>query len=29
MRAMGNKPKNFYGDGAKADMFIKDVKAYL
>jgi hypothetical protein len=29
MRAMGNKPKNFYGDRAKADTFIKDVKAYL
>jgi hypothetical protein len=29
MRAMGNKPKNFYGDRAKADTFIEDVKAYL
>jgi hypothetical protein len=29
MRAMGNKPENFYGDRAKADMFIEDVKAYL
>jgi hypothetical protein len=29
MQAMGNKPENFYGDRAKADMFIKDVKAYL
>jgi hypothetical protein len=29
MRAMGNKPENFYGDRAKADTFIKDVKAYL
>jgi hypothetical protein len=26
---MGNKPENFYGDRAKADTFIKDVKAYL
>jgi hypothetical protein len=29
MRAMGNKPKNFYGDRAKVDTFIEDVKAYL
>jgi hypothetical protein len=29
MRAMGNKPKNFYGDRAKANTFIEDVKAYL
>jgi hypothetical protein len=29
MRAMGNKPENFYGDRAKADTFIEDVKAYL
>jgi hypothetical protein len=29
MRAMGNKPENFYGDRAKVDMFIEDVKAYL
>jgi hypothetical protein len=29
MRAMGNKLENFYGDRAKADMFIEDVKAYL
>jgi hypothetical protein len=29
MQAMGNKPKNFYGDRAKADTFIEDVKAYL
>jgi hypothetical protein len=29
MRAMGNKPKNFYGDRAKADTFIEDIKAYL
>jgi hypothetical protein len=29
MWAMGNKPENFYGDRAKADMFIEDVKAYL
>jgi hypothetical protein len=29
MQAMGNKPENFYGDRAKADTFIKDVKAYL
>jgi hypothetical protein len=29
MRAMGNKPENFYGDRAKADTFIKDIKAYL
>jgi hypothetical protein len=26
---MGNKPKNFYGDRAKANTFIEDVKAYL
>jgi hypothetical protein len=26
---MGHMPKNFYGDRAKADTFIKDVKAYL
>jgi hypothetical protein len=26
---MGNKPENFYGDRAKANTFIKDVKAYL
>jgi hypothetical protein len=29
MRAMGNKLENFYGDRAKADTFIEDVKAYL
>jgi hypothetical protein len=29
MRAMGNKPENFYGDRAKVDTFIKDIKAYL
>jgi hypothetical protein len=29
VRAMGNKPENFYGDWAKADTFIEDVKAYL
>jgi hypothetical protein len=29
MRAMENKPKNFYRDRAKANTFIKDVKAYL
>jgi hypothetical protein len=29
MRAMGNKPENFYGDRAKSDTFIEDVKAYL
>jgi hypothetical protein len=29
MRAMGNKPENFYRDRAKADTFIEDVKAYL
>jgi hypothetical protein len=29
MRPMGNKPKNFYEDRAKADTFIEDVKAYL
>jgi hypothetical protein len=29
MRAMGNKPENFYGDRAKVDTFIEDVKAYL
>jgi hypothetical protein len=29
MRAMGNKPENFYRDRAKADVFIKNVKAYL
>jgi hypothetical protein len=29
MRAMGNKLENFYGDRAKADMFIKDIKACL
>jgi hypothetical protein len=29
IRAMGNKPENFYEDRAKADTFIKDVKAYL
>jgi hypothetical protein len=29
MRVMGNKPENFYGDRAKADTFIEDVKAYL
>jgi hypothetical protein len=29
MRAMGNKPENFYGDRAKADTFIEDIKAYL
>jgi hypothetical protein len=29
MRAMGNKPKNFYRDRAKADTFIEDIKAYL
>jgi hypothetical protein len=29
MRVMGNKPKNFYGDRAKADTFIEDAKAYL
>jgi hypothetical protein len=29
MRAMGNKPENFYGERAKADTFIEDVKAYL
>jgi hypothetical protein len=28
-RAMGNKPEIFYGDWAKADTFIEDVKAYL
>jgi hypothetical protein len=28
MRAMGNKPENFYGDRAKANTFIEDVKAY-
>jgi hypothetical protein len=26
---MGNKLENFYGDRAKANMFIKDIKAYL
>jgi hypothetical protein len=26
---MGNKPENFYGERAKANTFIKDVKAYL
>jgi hypothetical protein len=29
MWAMGNKLEKFYGDRAKADMFIEDVKAYL
>jgi hypothetical protein len=29
MRVMGNKPENFYGDRAKADTFIEDIKAYL
>jgi hypothetical protein len=29
MRAMGNKLENFYGDRAKADTFIEDIKAYL
>jgi hypothetical protein len=29
MQAMGNKPENFYKDRAKADIFIKDIKAYL
>jgi hypothetical protein len=29
MRAMGNKLENFYGDRAKANTFIEDVKAYL
>jgi hypothetical protein len=29
MRAMGNKPGNFYRDRAKANTFIEDVKAYL
>jgi hypothetical protein len=29
IRAMGNKPKNFYRDRAKADTFIEDIKAYL
>jgi hypothetical protein len=29
MWAMGNKPENFYGDRAKADKFIEDIKAYL
>jgi hypothetical protein len=29
MRAIGNKPENFYRDRAKANMFIEDVKAYL
>jgi hypothetical protein len=29
MRAMGNKPENFYRDRAKADTFIEDIKAYL
>jgi hypothetical protein len=29
MRAMGNKSENFYGDRAKANTFIKDIKAYL
>jgi hypothetical protein len=26
---MGNKPENFYGDRAKANTFIEDVKVYL
>jgi hypothetical protein len=29
MRAMGNKLENFYGDRAKANTFIEDIKAYL
>jgi hypothetical protein len=29
MRAMGNKPENFYRDRAKANTFIEDIKAYL
>jgi hypothetical protein len=29
MWAMKNKLENFYGDRAKADTFIEDVKAYL
>jgi hypothetical protein len=28
MWAMGNKLENFYRDRAKANMFIKDIKAY-
>jgi hypothetical protein len=29
MRAMGNKLENFYGDRAKANTCIEDIKAYL